>query len=81
MWHILSFISCNLSIFVIFCSLMLDIYDNYIYVIIYVHFLIGTVIKQKTWILCESENLMHIQKKALPKIQDGFICACDPESL
>lgn len=60
---------------------MLDIYDNYIYVIIYVHFLIGIVIKQKTLIFCESENLMHIQKKALPKIQDGFICASDPESL
>lgn len=60
---------------------MLEIYDNYIYVIIYVHFLTGIVIKQKTLILCESENLMHIQKKVLPKIQDGFICASDPESL
>lgn len=59
---------------------MLDIYDNCICAIIYVHILTGIVIKQKTLVLCEPENLMHIQRKVLPKIQDGFICASDPES-
>lgn len=59
---------------------MLDIYDNYICAIIYVHFLTGIIIKQKTLVLCEPVNIMHIQRKVLPKIQDGFFCASDPES-